>query len=160
MKRSLLNKLAAAGINGDTHHATIKKEFKAITGAAPTKDEIEAIRALIDSIEQSAPVEMTPDEAMKAAKQEVKVRAEDPDMPGWENVVRVVEAGPSGLPVRVVIRCTDPQTKKDGTKVCVKEREIAAQDVFQVYRCEPCQARSTVLARNAKAKAKRAAAKQ
>lgn len=153
-----IRKLAEQGITSTTHHATIKSSFKAIEGRLPTKDEVEAIRALVDEVEtEKAAPKMTPAEAMKRAKEIVKERAEDEDMEGWTNVRRVVQAGPDGLPVRVEIECQDPQ-ERGGESVCVGKREIAAQDVFQVTRCEPCQKRVNVIARNESAKRRRAEA--
>lgn len=75
----------------------------------------------------------------------------------FKNVVRVTELTNAGEPKRVVIKCDDPQTKMVGTEavsVCVGEREIAIQDLFQVHRCEPCADRVVRRARRYRQKRK------
>lgn len=154
MDRKMLAQLKAQGIDSTTHHATVGKAYKALTGEKLDKDTLNAIRALIDEVEEAKT--LTPEQRMERADAIVAERAQDADMPGWANVVQVVEAGETGNPVRVLIECADPQERK-GVSVCEGTREIAAQDVFQVTRCLPCQKRAFILKRGAKAKAKRAA---
>lgn len=91
------------------------------------------------------------DEALAKAKQENPHR--------FKNVVRVVELTNDGEPKRVVIQCSDPQFKTEGSgesakqvSVCAGEREIAIQDLFQVYRCQPCADRAVRIARRQAAK--------
>lgn len=79
-------------------------------------------------------------------------RATDPTMTGWELVQEVVEVTASGKPARVIIEC-----QMQDEEVCAGTREIAAQDVFQVSRCVPCQKRATNQRRAAKRKVKEAA---
>lgn len=161
MNREILEQLAEQDIDSTTHHSTIKSALKR-AGVEPTKDAVAAVRAQIDdviaSMEEAAPT-MTPEEALARAEEIVEERAQDADMPGWSNVVRVVQAGATGKPVRVVIRCADPSFRKDGSTPCVEEREIAAQDVFQVSRCVPCQKRTNAQKRVSKQRAKLKAAK-
>lgn len=159
-----VTQMAKDGIKHDAHHATIKAAFKTLTGQALSKDDLVSVRSLLEDAKpvkaKKAPVEvveMTEAERMKRAKEVVAERAEDADMPGWANVRKVVEAGKDGLPNRVIIECQDPQ-EKGGKSTCVKTREIAAQDVFQVHRCEPCQKRANVIKRNLAAKERRAEA--
>lgn len=76
-------------------------------------------------------------------------RAKGPTLTGWELVQEVVEVTPTGKPARVVIEC-----QMQDEEVCVQTREIAAQDVFQVSRCEPCQKRAVNRRRAEKRKAK------
>lgn len=130
----------------------------------PVKDEPKAepkakkSKASKSKAEPKAKVEKEPmSEAQrsKTAKQIVKERAGDPDMPGWENVEKVVETSDEGLPLRVVVKCVDPQENAK----CEKRREINAQDVFQVQRCKACQKRHTQNYRNELARRRRAEAK-
>jgi hypothetical protein len=90
----------------------------------------------------------SPEDALAAA------RAADPAR--WSLVLRVTEQTPKGAPKRVVIRCSDPQTKQDpdGVRrsVCEGEREIATQDLFQVRCCAPCADRLVRRARRDRAK--------
>lgn len=147
-------KLQQANVAPDAHHMTIKKAIEKVTGAKPTKDEYTAVREALTNLPEDAT-----DDLMAKANAIVEQRAADPDMPGWEHVIGISEVGVDGAPARVIVACSDPQTLRDGTEICEEEREIAAQDVFQVRRCAPCQKRSNALARNARAKAKRAEAK-
>lgn len=86
----------------------------------------------------------------KAEKTEKELRQKYP------HVVSIAARGPNG-PTRVVIECTDPQTKQvDGkaVPVCEKTREIAVQDLFQVTRCAACQDRITRKSRRVRQAAK------
>lgn len=60
-------------------------------------------------------------------------------------------------PYRVVIECQDPQDVDTDDDICEGEREIAVQDLFQVYRCEPCQKRAVNRRRRERRKEKAAA---
>ncbi len=154
--------MAADGIKHDAHHGTIKAAYKKLTGAALDKDTLDLVRGELEDAKpkraKAEKVALPAKEAMAKAQALVKERAKDADMPGWDNVTKVVEAGPDGKPVRVEIECQDPQETRDGESVCEGKREIAAQDVFQVSRCAACQKRVNVLARNEAAKARREAA--
>jgi hypothetical protein len=97
----------------------------------------------------------TLDEALATA------RKENPNR--YAHVVAVTELTKDGDPKRVIIECSDPQTKQVGgqdVSVCEKTREIAVQDLFQVYRCAACADRAVRKARRNRAKAKTKALKQ
>ena len=69
------------------------------------------------------------------------------------NVVRVVSLTKDGRRAkRVVVRCTDKQPEA----TCLKTREVATQDVFQVRRCTNCQVVALRVLRRAANKALRA----
>lgn len=76
-------------------------------------------------------------------------RAEAPDR--YRHVTEVTELGSRGQPVRVRIRCEDPQTKL-GESVCEGTRVIATQDLFQVRCCAACAERKTRIARRERTK--------
>jgi hypothetical protein len=92
----------------------------------------------------------TLDEALATAK------AESPDR--YAHVVRVVSQTKDGRPARVVITCSDPQTKQgtngEQVSVCEGEREIATQDLFQVRCCAACADRIVRRARRNRTKAR------
>lgn len=157
-----IRKLQEQGLNSKSHHAQIKKAYKEITGDVLGKEDLDGVRAMLEEAAEKPKKEkvaLSQKAAMDRANEIVKERAGDEDFPGWDNVVKVAEAGPTGNPVRVVIECSDPQ-EQGGDSVCDGTREIAAQDVFQVRRCASCQKRANVIARNEAAKAKRAEAKK
>ena len=154
--------MLAAGITASTHHAAIKAAYKAETGEKLGKAGYEAVKAALAKpakATKAEPVALSTDEAMKRAKQVVAERKAAGET-GWENVTRVIEAGADGKPVRVEIKCADPQKDRDGKSVCSKTREIASQDVFQVKRCSTCQDRAQQIYRNEVAKSKRAQARK
>lgn len=159
---TIIAALYAAGVRSGDHHASVKKALADQTGEKPTKEQYqEAKEALAQHEEQIAQGEQaSPEELLAKAQEIVKQRAKDSDMPGWENVIRVTEAGVDGAPARVVVRCVDSQTNRAGESVCDEERTINAQDVFQVRRCTPCQKRAQQIYRNELAKRRRAARKQ
>lgn len=102
------------------------------------------------------PNALVKEQAAKARKIKAE-RATKELLEKYPHVKLISEMGPHG-PKRVVIECTDPQTKQgpDGkaVSVCVKKREIAVQDLFQVTRCEPCQDRIVRKARRVRQAAK------
>jgi hypothetical protein len=107
--------------------------------------------------QQTKKVKVLPtlDEALDIARKENPHR--------FAHVERVTELTNDGSPKRVVIRCTDPQTKMEGGKevsVCEGTREIAIQDLFQVYRCTACADRVVRKARRLRSKARVKRAKQ
>lgn len=59
----------------------------------------------------------------------------------------------------VTIKCRSPQVNGRGESVCAGTRRILPQDVHQVTRCVPCQRQSAQNYRNAKAHARRMAAR-
>lgn len=69
----------------------------------------------------------------------------------YANVERIVAWGAKGQPVRVVVRCAEPQTRL-GVSVCEGTREIASQDLFQVRCCAACADRLVRRARRDRAK--------
>ncbi len=83
------------------------------------------------------------------------LKKSNPEM--WGKVERVTEASDKNRPLRVLIKCTDPQTDREGNKLCGGTREIAVQDLFQVHRCQPCQKRYLQVYRNKAAKDRRPA---
>lgn len=87
-------------------------------------------------------------QALKTVKGEKKA--------GYDRIVGVVEASPEGRPLVVTVKCIDPQVDGDGNSVCAKTRDVKIQDVFQVTRCEPCQARYVQIYRNRLARERRA----
>lgn len=110
----------------------------------------------------------TPDQMLERLKNGAETPANIRER--YSIVEEILEVGKNG-PTRVRIRCSDPQTKQEGTgedakqvSVCEGTREIAVQDLFQVRRCKACQDR--VIRKNrretqkAKNKALRAAAKK
>lgn len=157
--KKVLKQMFADGVRSDTHHATLKKSFREVTGADdnPDKDEQDAIRAGLDVLE-SAPEEQPLSEKERTARAQAYVTEmqEDPDVPAyWNKVVGVAETNDEGKPTRVVIACQDPQENGDGESVCVKQRTIFTQDLFQVSRCETCQDRYMQLYRNKRARIRR-----
>lgn len=76
----------------------------------------------------------------------------------YANVIEVTELTKDGEPKRVVIKCSDPQTKHDAggqvVSVCETTREIAVQDLFQVQCCAACAERKVRIARRDRAKRK------
>jgi hypothetical protein len=149
------------GIRHDAHHMKLKSGFKAATGETLDKQDQDGLRDALLKLEsaQTTATEqpaLDPAEAMKRAKAEVKERAAA-GQEGWDRVVEVIEAGKDGAPARVQVRCSDPQVTRDGDSVCVKTREVAAQDVFQVTRCLPCQRRAQQVLRNKLAQRRRQA---
>lgn len=140
--------LIDAGLRTDTHHMTVKSVTKKFLGFTPKKADIAEIREAIEGYGSDAVDPETFD--LKAWKKQGD---------GRNNVVSVTEWGSTG-PSRVIIECQDPQVTSDGESVCEGTREIATQDVFQVYRCAGCQRRSNQLARNAMARRRRARRKE
>lgn len=181
----LIDQLREEGISHDTHHATVKSTIAGITGEKPTSEEYREVRDALKGNgkaaagkaakvptgkkakkakasgngkakrERKAPEPLSATAQKKVAKEIIAERADDEDMPGWENVEKATETNDQGVPLRVQIRCSDPQ---EGVK-CEKTREIAAQDVFQVKRCTTCQKRYTQNYRNELAKRRRQEAK-
>jgi hypothetical protein len=144
MSKSLLPTVGAAlhasGIKASAHHMVIKSATRKAFGFTPDKDEIATIRSYI--------------KAPTPANQGTALAGPTRELPS--QVLRVTEFGKSGKALRVVIECQDPQTLK-GESVCIGEREIAVQDVFQVRRCVPCQkraARLLVAAKNSSLRAR------
>lgn len=92
----------------------------------------------------------TPAEALAAAKLDNPAR--------FAHVLSVVEQTKDGSPKRVVVECTDKQTKTapDGSLVsgCTGTREIAVQDLFQVRCCAWCADRLVRKARRNRAKSR------
>lgn len=97
----------------------------------------------------------TPEEALAAAREANPER--------YSHVIAVTEQTTKGAPKRVIIVCTDPQTKRgpDGQQVsvCEGEREIATQDLFQVRCCAACAERLVRIARRERTKARDKAAR-
>lgn len=155
--KDILYKLIEQGIESDTHHATVKSTFKDVTGEKLGKDGYRDVKEALAALEEEIEAAEAPDPKalLKQAEKIVRERAGDPDMEGWENVVEVTEVSPKGKPVRVIVECQDPLETRDGESVCVETREIQAQDVFQVRRCEPCQSRHLQLIRNRLARERR-----
>lgn len=93
---------------------------------------------------------------MRASSEAMRIR--------YAHVLAVTELTKDGDPKRVIIECSDPQTKQaaDGTQVsvCAKTRETAVQDLFQVYRCSPCADRAVRKARRNRSKRKDKALRQ
>lgn len=142
----------------DTKAAPAKKAAKATPAKADSKTKAAAkAPAKAAPKEKVEKVALTEEQRMAIANRIVKERKADEDYPGWVNVLRVTEAGPDGKPIRVVVKCTQPQTNREGKSVCSKEKEIAAQDVFQTSRCTTCQKRHQQVYRNDLAKRRRAA---
>lgn len=148
LSKSNVRTLIDAGLRSDSHHMTIKKVTQQFLGFTPKGPQVQEIRDAITAY-QEAKAE-TPRPSLKQVKQE---RGRE-----WDRVVQISEYGSTG-PARVIIECQDPQTKSDGTEICEGRREIATQDLFQVYRCASCQKRSVQIARNAMARRRRAARK-
>lgn len=128
---------------------TKKKAVKGQAGAA-TEAIVETPTPTTEAGSPAATVEQGTTEAPKAPVKKEKVMptfeqalatAKEKNPGRYEHVLRVTELTKEGEPKRVVIACQDPQTKQVEGKdvsVCVKEREIAVQDLFQVTRCVPC----------------------
>lgn len=157
--KKLVNALVADGIDSKSKVTEIVSAIHAASGNAeeqPTKAEIKEIREALESLEDDA--ELSPEEAESSAKKALK-EMKDADN-RYAHVTGVVEASPAGRPIRVAIKCQDPQVDGEGTSVCQKTREIAIQDAFQVNRCESCQSRKTQIYRNDLARKRRAAAQK
>ncbi len=89
-----------------------------------------------------------------------KATSENPGR--YRTVLAVTELTKDGDPKRVIVRCTDPQTKQvngQDVSVCAGEREIAVQDLFQVVCCAPCADRKVRKARRNRTKVKNKALK-
>ena len=145
--------LAQNGILADAHHATIKKEFRIITGAVLLKEDLANLRMVMGEIQDEAQIEETavaPDLSFDGNA----VYGED-----WDRVIEVAEYGKRGQPTRVVIKCDDEQVDGSGNSVCEDHREIAIQDLFQVQRCYSCQKRRLQIYRNELARKRRAESK-
>lgn len=134
---------------------TPKKNAAAAPGEAAPKAEKPA-KAPKAPKEPKPPKEVKPlktvDENLAALKKD------NPEL--WKRVERVTEASDKNRPLRVLVKCTDPQTDREGNKICGGTREIAVQDLFQTKRCQPCQKRYLQTYRNARAKTTRSARKQ
>lgn len=135
----LIIQLQAAGVASDDHHMKIKKAVEEVTGGKPDKAEYQRLKNLLSEAEaeQDEGEQLSPEELRAKAEALVDQRAKDPEAPGWENVIEVVKVTDTGKPARVWIEC-----QMQDEEVCDGTREIAAQDVFQVSRCIPCQKRS------------------
>lgn len=145
----VLATLVAAGIEPDTHHATIRKTCREQFDWSPDSDELQDLREALSEYE--------PEE--QVSQEDLLDMAEvfgDAEYDDWNKVIEVTEATEKGRPARVTIECQDPQVDGNGESVCVKTRNIAIQDLFQVERCESCQARTVQLYRNRLARERRA----
>lgn len=150
-----LKKLAKAGITSTAKASQIKASLAEITDEEPSKQDIKDIREGLSVMEEMAgeQEEASPDELLAQAKKALKeMKAGDER---YSNAVEVTEASPNGRPVRVTVKCQDPQVDSEGTSVCSKTREVAIQDVFQVKRCDSCQSRYTQIYRNKLARERR-----
>lgn len=136
--------------------------------AKEAKAEASTTEAQVETTPKAEEGSPTPAAPVKKEKvmptlEQALASAKEKDPARYGHVVRVVELTKEGNPKRVVITCQDPQIKQEGDKaisVCIKEREIAVQDLFQVRRCEPCADRVVKRARRRRMKDKMKALKQ
>lgn len=152
IREALQNPTEEANVPTATAEPKAKKaKAKKTTKKAAKKA---APKAKAEKKEKQVAEPLSDKQRAKKAKEIIAERGDDPDMQGWENVVKATETNERGVPLRVEIRCSDTQ---EGAE-CAKTREIAAQDVFQVKRCIPCQKRYTQNYRNELARRRRAEA--
>lgn len=158
--KDILALLLLAGVSHDTHHATIRKQYKIATDSNDklSSDELSAIREDLEAFaqEEEPEEEIDLEAALEAANSEKYLKERRKEDSNWKKVLEVTEVTNRGNPSRVLIECQDPQVNSDGISVCQKTREIAVQDLFQVYRCESCQKRAVQIYRNRLARQRRA----
>jgi len=134
MKGSILQALAADGIQSNSHHMKIKASFKKISGRQPTPEEVNQIRTGLLALEHPETVKVAAKAA--GAKPSRKVKASETITPMAKNrkagnkpvgrgqtleqlkekypdrIVRVAATNDAGIPTRVVIRCMDIQKER------------------------------------------------
>jgi hypothetical protein len=141
--------------------ATTEQETQTVTSA----DVGEMPAGVVDGVVALATALATPAKKVKVLPtlDEALAKAREAKPALYLNVIRVIQLTKDGEPKRVIIKCQDPQTKKEGDKevsVCAVEREIAVQDLFQVTRCLPCADRVVRKQRRARQKSRMKRLKQ
>jgi hypothetical protein len=102
----------------------------------------------LSGADRAAAFNLAQAEAAQARRAERAVARERELTERYPSILSFAAYGPGG-PTRVEIACDDPQVRQ-GTPICEGTREIAVQDLFQVHRCEACQAYVTRKTRRAK----------
>lgn len=151
----LIQTLAGKGIEPDTHHMTLKSAVREALDMDedPTKEEQDEIRGGLEALAQKASRQATLAAEDAAHEYVEEMKQTGPNY--WNRVIEPTDWNEDGEATRVLIKCTDPQVDGDGESVCTETREIAVQDLFQVYRCESCQDRAVQIYRNRRARERR-----